>query len=133
MLSQEMISSHPDAPSEPVEAIVLLLDEAATCAQTCLACADACLAEDAVPALTHCIRLNNDCADVCETLTRLLYRLLGPNTGVQRGMIELCAMTCEQCADECDRHAAHHLHCRLCAETCRRCAEQCRITLQTFI
>jgi hypothetical protein len=128
-----MVASHPNAPSEPNEAFVLLLNEAASCAQTCLACADACLGEDAVPALTHCIRLNADCADVCETLTRLLSRLSGPNKDLQRGMIELRAMACEQCADECERHAVHHLHCRLCAQTCRRCVDQCRITMQTFI
>ena len=42
------------------------------CAQTCTACADACLAEDMVAELTQCIRLNLDCADLCETTGRVL-------------------------------------------------------------
>src|SRR5699024_10053082 len=41
------------------------------CAQTCTACSDACLAEDMVADLTQCIRLNQDCADVCETTGRV--------------------------------------------------------------
>ena len=29
------------------------------------------------------------------------------------------------CADECERHAAYHAHCRVCADVCRRCRKAC--------
>jgi hypothetical protein len=35
-------------------------------------------------------------------------------------------VACRACADECEKHAAHHEHCRLCAEVCRRCDQACR-------
>ena len=35
-------------------------------------------------------------------------------------------MACRACGDECEKHAAHHEHCRLCAEVCRRCEQACR-------
>lgn len=133
MLTEEMMSSDPNAPDDGDEAIVLLADEVTTCAQTCLACADACLSEEDVSELAQCIRLDTDCADVCEALGRLLPRLIEPNKDVIRGMIELCAMACDRCAEECERHAERHMHCSLCAEACRRCAEQCRSARQSFI
>jgi hypothetical protein len=40
-------------------------------------------------------------------------------------MIRACAAACLACAEECDRHAAHHEHCRVCAEVCRRCKQAC--------
>jgi len=133
MLTDEMMSSDSNAPEDGDEAIVLLADEVTTCAQTCLACADACLSEEDVSELAQCIRLSTDCADVCEALGRLLPRLIEPNKDVIRGMIELCAMACDRCAEECERHAERHMHCSLCAEACRRCAEQCRSARQSFI
>ena len=34
-------------------------------------------------------------------------------------------VACRACAEERDRHAAHHDHCRVCAEVCRRCEQTC--------
>src|SRR5690625_4143080 len=56
------------------------------CAQTCTACADACLAEDMVAELTQCIRLNQDCADVCEATGRVLSRQTGKNVALTRAL-----------------------------------------------
>jgi hypothetical protein len=41
-------------------------------------------------------------------------------------------VACLACAEECDRHAAHHQHCRLCAEACRRCKKACDDLLATI-
>jgi len=35
-------------------------------------------------------------------------------------MIGACAAACVDCAEECDRHAAHHEHRRICADVWRR-------------
>lgn len=132
MLASEMMAAHPAAPREPDAALARFIEEAFTCAQACIACADACLAEMRMPQLVQCIRLNADCADTCETLGRLASRRTGLNKDVLRGAIELCAMACDRCAEECERHAASHRHCAICADACRRCARQCRVTLRSF-
>ena len=72
------------------------------CAQTCTACADACLAEDMVAELTQCIRLNQDCADVCETTGRVLSRQTGENVALERALLEACQEACRSCAEECE-------------------------------
>lgn len=132
MLASEMMAAHPVAPRKPDEALVRFIEEAFTCAQACITCADACLAEKDMPQLAQCIRLNADCADTCETLGRLASRRTGLNKDVLRGAVELCAMACDRCAEECERHAGLHRHCAVCAEACRRCARQCRVTLRSF-
>lgn len=95
------------------------------CAQTCTACADACLAEDTVAELTQCIRLNQDCADVCATTGRVLSRQTGTNIDLNRVLLETCRTACRTCAEECEKHADMHAHCRTCAEACRRCEQAC--------
>lgn len=85
-----------------------------TCGQTCIACADACLAENPVSDFLQCIPLNIDCADVCATLVQLTSRPTAQNRDIIRAAIELCAMACTQCADECERHAGEHEHCAIC-------------------
>ncbi|WP_306232137.1 four-helix bundle copper-binding protein [Agrococcus beijingensis] len=102
------------------------------CAQTCTACADACLAEDMVAELTNCIRINLDCADVCETTARVLSRRTGYDANTARAILEACRTACEACADECERHAEMHEHCRVCAEACRRCELSCANLLATL-
>jgi hypothetical protein len=76
--------------------------------------------------LTRTIRLNLDCADVCDGVGRVLTRLTEIDLSVVWAAIEACVVVCEVCASECERHAAHHDHCRVCAEVCRRCEQACR-------
>ena len=45
--------------------------------------------------------------------------------GVLRAMIETCALACRICAEECEKHAGRHEHCRVCAAECRRCEQAC--------
>jgi hypothetical protein len=66
-------------------------------------------------------RVALDCADVCEATARIATRQSNPNIRLVRATIEACAAACVACAEECDRHAAHHEHCRICADVCRRC------------
>ena len=95
------------------------------CAQTCTACADACLSEDMVAELTKCIRTNLDCADVCATTGKVLSRHTGYDAGLARAVLEACRAACRTCGDECAAHAGMHEHCRICAEACRRCEAAC--------
>ncbi|GAA2855412.1 four-helix bundle copper-binding protein [Streptosporangium fragile] len=107
------------------DAVQALID----CAQTCTACADACLSEQQVDGLRKCIRTDLDCADICATTARVLSRHTGYDANITRAQLQSCIQACTSCADECARHAGMHEHCRICAETCRACAEACQALL----
>lgn len=121
-----MIATHPDVKGNLNDILVRCIDECISCAQTCVACADACLAEDMVADLRQCIRLALDCADVCAMAGKLGVRRTGSNEIVIRQAMELCAVACMECGEECARHGDQHEHCRICAEECHRCEALCR-------
>ena len=129
--AQAMLDTHP-SPAEALgtEALADVLHHLEECAQTCLLCADACLAEDMVADLRRCIRLNLDCADLCRTTAAVLGRQVSPDPGVLRAVLEACRAACEACGDECGSHADMHEHCRVCAEACQRCEQACAEALK---
>lgn len=121
-----MIETHPNSTSGLD--VQTLADCIAACfeyAQTCTACADACLAEDAVTDLRNCIRLNQDCADICTATGHILSRRTGQNLTTVKAVLEACRAACAECAAECEKRAEMHEHCRVCAEACRRCERAC--------
>jgi hypothetical protein len=120
----QMLETHPRATAD--EALARCIEQCFACAVTCTSCADACLAEKDVQELVRCIRLNLDCADVCVATGRVLTRQTSPESQLVRVMLETCAQACRVCAQECERHADHHEHCRICAEACRRCEQACQ-------
>ena len=126
MHTEQIIASHPDVRGSVNRALLEAIDEAYACAQACTSCADACLAEDMVAQLRQCIRLNLDCADVCAATATISTRRAGANEEVIRQMLDVCVTACGLCADECERHASKHEHCRICAEACHRCADACQ-------
>ena len=76
--------------------------------------------------LRKCIRLDLDCADICDTTGRVLTRQTEYDAPTAKAQLEACAEACGTCWEECKSHADHHEHCRICAEACRRCEEACR-------
>jgi hypothetical protein len=129
---REMIDSHP-ARITKADATRLqdCIDAVLDCSQTCTACADACLGERDLTELVSCIRLDLDCADICDITARVLSRRTGADGQLTRAVLDACIQSCQLCAAECERHAAHHAHCRVCAEACRQCEEACRALLAT--
>lgn len=127
---EAMLATHPRGAAPDRDALLECLRECHDCAAACAVCADACLAEEMVKELVRCIRLNLDCADVCEATGRVLARQTEPDASLLRAQLEACARACEVCGAECARHADMHEHCRVCAESCRRCAQACRRVLQ---
>jgi hypothetical protein len=125
MTVHDIVNAHPQPTGLDREVLLRCIDECADCAASCTGCADASLAEPDVQELVRCIRLCLDCADLCETTERIVIRQTTPDLGVVRAVVEACAAACHACGDECERHAAHHEHCRLCAEACRRCEQAC--------
>jgi hypothetical protein len=118
-----MLETHPQA--TPNEALARCIQECVGCALACTSCADACLAEEQVHDLVRCIRLNLDCADVCDATGRVLTRQTSFEPQLAQSMLAACAQACRICAEECERHAEHHEHCRVCAEACQRCEQAC--------
>lgn len=125
MQVQEIINTHPQVRGQTNDALIRCIEECYSCAQTCTSCADACLAEDNVKSLTQCIRLNLDCADVCSITGRIATRRTGFDEEMIRRMLHACAAACRLCAEECEKHAGMHEHCRICADSCRRCMSAC--------
>jgi hypothetical protein len=127
-----VIASHPRPTSLDRDVLLRCIDECFDCAATCTSCADACLGEPDVTELVRCVRLCLDCADACDTTGRIVTRQTEPDLGVVRAGVEACATACRVCGDECERHAAHHEHCRISAEVCRRCERACNDLIATI-
>ena len=128
---QDMLRTHPGERQVNIEPLATAIEACFNCAQTCTACADACLGESQVQELTACIRLNLDCADICATTGRLITRQTAVDQRLWRDQLQACITACEVCGTECQQHANMHDHCRVCAEACRTCAEACRDLLRT--
>src|SRR5262245_28409059 len=125
MTFRDIINVHPRPGDVTRELLLRCAEECLDCGASCTACADASLSESDSAALTGAIRVALDCADVCNATERIATRQTAPNIRLIRAAIEACASACLACAEECDRHAARHEHCRLCAEACRRCKMAC--------
>jgi hypothetical protein len=122
---REMMRTHPDVKGRLNDKLIGCIEQCYDCAQACMTCADACLAEQKVDGLKQCIRLNLDCADACMAAGSMAARRTGSNEQLLHLMLEICAVACRLCGEECLKHAGAHEHCRICAETCRACEEAC--------
>ena len=96
-----------------------MLRELNACAALCNICYQACLYEEDVIAMRHCIELNRDCAEIC-LLAASLFARSAPGTDK---ILKLCAEICHDCARECKKH--DHDHCRKAQHVCNTCAEMC--------
>ena len=126
MHAQQMIAAHPHVRGEVNPALARCVEACFDCAQVCASCADACLGEETVAELVQCIRLNMDCADVCLTSGLIATRRSGGDVPLITAQLRACELACARCAEECERHADMHAHCRICAEACRTCERACR-------
>jgi hypothetical protein len=125
MSFQEIFGLHPHPTDSDRDLLLRCIAECLDCAASCTACADACLGESDLTELRRCIRLNLDCSDLCDATGRIVTRQTSPDLRPIRAVLEACSVACLACAEECDRHAAHHEHCRVCAVVCRRCKRAC--------
>jgi hypothetical protein len=124
-----MLRTHPGQPGIEEAGLLACIQACFDCAQACTACADACLGEKDPRALARCIRLNLDCANVCEAAGKILSRQTAFDPAMAHAILQACEVACRLCAEECERHAQMHEHCRVCADACRRCEEACQRVL----
>ena len=123
--ARQLIDSYPRAAVD-VGLLAATIDALNDCAEACTADADADLSEHEVLELVRCIRLCQDCADLCTATRNFLSRQTDYDSGVTGPLLEACVRICKTCGDECEQHAEHHAHCRVCLEACRRCEQTCR-------
>ncbi len=128
--AREMLDAAPGEISLDADDVATCIDACLTCLQACTACADSDLAEDDFEVMRTCIALDADCADVCATTARLLSRPLHWDHVVVHQLLKACVRTCQSCAEECEKHAEHHRHCKICAQACRACERACTVLLE---
>jgi hypothetical protein len=128
-----MLQTNPSSAAVDASALVRCIEACFDCAQSRAACADACLGEDDPKSLARCIRLNLDCADMCDATGRVLSRLTAFEPRMARAALGACAEACRVCGDECEQHGQHGMeHCRMCSEACRRCERACNAVLSAI-
>jgi hypothetical protein len=132
MTFREVFALHPRPTDLDHEILLRCVEECLDCAASCTACADASLSESDSQELIAVVRLSLDCADTCDATGRIVIRQSAFDLRLMRPVVEACAAACLVCAEECERHAAHHDHCRICAEACRRCEQACNDLVATM-
>ena len=131
MHAQAMFATHPVAHLHKDPLLTACVEACYDCAQTCTSCADACLGEEMVAELRRCIGLDLDCADICMATGSIMSRGTATDRQLSESVLQACATACGICAEECERHATHHEHCRVCAQACRQCERACRDMLSS--
>jgi hypothetical protein len=125
MTFKQIFALHPKPTDLDHEILLRCIEECLDCSTSRTACADASLSEPDSQDLIGVVRRSLDCADVCEATAQVVTRQSAYRLPVIRAVVDACATACLACAEECERHAAHHEHCRICAEVCRRCKKAC--------
>jgi hypothetical protein len=118
--ARRMLDSYPRSAHVDASLLATTIDALNDCAQSCTADVAADLSVQNVSDMIRCIRLCLDCADVCTATIEVTSRLAERDFDVIKPLLEACLASCTACADECERHAQMHEHCRVCAEACRR-------------
>lgn len=102
------------------------------CAQACVQCADDCLAEHLQQHhMAKCIRLNQDCADICTTTARVLSRQAGYVPETVAAILNAAIASCGSCALVCEEHDQIE-HCAVCARHCRDAEIACEAMLSSL-
>jgi hypothetical protein len=131
--TQQMVQTNPSQASVDESTLVECIEACFDCIQACTTCADACIGEGDMQMLARCVRLDLDCADICEATGRILSRQTATEAQMLRAILQACAEACRLCAEECENHAEHGMeHCRVCAEACRRCEQACNSVLSAI-
>jgi hypothetical protein len=131
--ARQMLGTYPGAVTHgDAGALATAIDALGDCTQACVADTDADLSELNLAEMVACIRLCQNCVDVCAATAGILSRPAAWDAHVIALLLEACVATCRSCGDECERHASMHEHCRVCAEACRRCERACRELLNTM-
>jgi Domain of Unknown Function (DUF326) len=129
--ARQMLDTYPCEVSVDADVLAAAIDALSDCAQACIADTDADLSEPNLAEMVTCIRLCQNCVNVCTATIGVISRAATQDASVTGPLLEACVAICRGCGDECERHARMHDHCRICADACRRCEQACRELLDT--
>ena len=90
------------------------MEALSACSQACVMCADA----DAGEGMGRCGSLCANCADMCDTMMKMMLRVGGWDMQVMSSMMQSTIMMARACSAECMMHAEMAEHCRMCAMAC---------------
>jgi hypothetical protein len=130
--ARQLLDAYPGTLTADAGMLAATIGALSDCAQACIADADDDLGEENLAEMVTCIRLCQDCADVCTATLGVVTRQTAYNASITTPLLEACVAACKSCGDECERHAHHHEHCRICEQACRRCEQACRERLGTL-
>lgn len=118
---QQMLSTYPADTGMAPQKLAKAVDKLYEAAGVCTSCADACSAEQDPAMLamsTKCMRMDQDCADICTTTARVLARQTGYDAPTTMALLEACMAALRACGDACGEMTEHE-HCTVCASVCR--------------
>jgi hypothetical protein len=102
------------------------IEACSACEQACTMCADNAMADGMIKCASMCM----DCADVCNTMMRMMMRPSGFDMAAMKAMLTACIAMCSACSDECGNHAEMSETCRMCAMACDPCMKSCQAMLE---
>lgn len=126
--TEELLSARAGEIPVPTAALAACIDALQHCAVACRSCAAACLAEPSVDELRECVRMDLDCATICDATVAVLAGWSGERSADDHllGLVAACGTACSHCAEECGHHEAM-AHCVLCAGACADAAQECLV------
>jgi Cys-rich four helix bundle protein (predicted Tat secretion target) len=101
-----------------------VMDAALNCVKRGEVCFNHCVAllSKGDTSMKDCIRTVSAMLPTCSSLAQLAA-LDSPRL---KEFASVCIKICEDCRDECKKHADHHAVCKNCMDSCTECIEQCR-------
>jgi len=130
--ARQMLSTYPHQSRIDAGVLAGAIDALSDCVHACTADVDADLGESDLADMVKCVRLCVHCTDVCAATLGVVSRPAEYDAYVTKPLVEACVAICKSCADECERHAEMHAHCRLCGDACRRCEQACHKLLDAI-
>jgi len=128
MTAEMMQSMAMDAIGMPAMDTMMMqecIEACSACEQACTMCADNGMADGMMKCASMCM----DCADVCNTMMRMMMRPTGFDMASMQAMLRACMTMCSACSDECGNHAEMSETCRMCAMACDACMKACESML----
>lgn len=128
-LVEKLLDAYPAETGMPPRVLGEAVDKLYECAGVCLTCADAAAAEqdpEKIVMSIKCVRLDNDCADLCTVTARILARQTGYDAPTTTAVIEATRTVLRASADAAEEFKEipyFELSARACRETERLLGE----------
>lgn len=99
-----------------------LMEAASACEQACTMCSNSMMEMDG---MARCAAMCSNCADMSNTMMRMMMRPAGMDAAVMMAALEACRTMAQACMEECSSHADMSDTCRMCAMACSELVDAC--------